>query len=251
MEGINNCVEHLDLDVIVSFSGALLGSAITAVVSFIILYRTLRSNRKENESNRVLQLKVLEYQIGKYWLSDLKGAILLLYEAMDINEYYTLAQMVGDSVSEQDFTNQMKRLCIRMNKAISALNICLVGHDDQEAKEFKAIYNSFKLDYHYAIMDIKWFRSFCESLKLDYTSEWIKERVEQYKTQRSNDEPGPNNGDRIWEDIKRRGYQIGLFKYEICKDTIDKLDDIILPKACESFIQHETDALNKKLSANG
>lgn len=79
------------------FWGSYIGSIVSAAVAFIILHLQRKDNRKENESNRILQLKILEHQQEMQWLNTFRkvcSEYVVAYSNNDIR--YVINTMVND-----------------------------------------------------------------------------------------------------------------------------------------------------------
>lgn len=78
-----------------------IGVIISSLLAFVILYKQLdenhkenevtrEQNRKENENNRKLQTDILNYQQEKVWLDDLRKASVDLLKAMNLVSFFNL-----------------------------------------------------------------------------------------------------------------------------------------------------------------
>ncbi len=98
----------------IGFFACYFGSIITAVISFVILYKTIIFNQKENERNRVLQNNLMLYQIGHDNLKSFKEASNLFCRTLNYNNLVEIVNLfILESKSpidriKQEFANTIE-----------------------------------------------------------------------------------------------------------------------------------------------
>lgn len=157
------------------FWGSYIGSIVSAAVAFIILHLQREDNSKENESNRKLQLKILEQQQEMQWLNTFRKVCIECissYSAgnirnivnkvkFDPSESFFLIKAVGDRMREANLKIKiiwkenknnliLNKIRIKHNLIVHVLNdmSCIIGYfirdeyasflyDFQESPEYK------------------------------------------------------------------------------------------------------------------
>lgn len=97
------------------FWGSYIGSIVSAAVAFIILDLQRKDNSKENESNRKLQLKILEHQQEMQWLNMFKQAYIEYIAAYSLNNIAEIVNKLKDVPNESYYL--IKTVVDRMENA--------------------------------------------------------------------------------------------------------------------------------------
>lgn len=97
------------------FWGSYIGSIVSAAVAFIILHLQREDNSKENESNRKLQLKILEQQQEMQWLNTFRQACIEYIAAYSLNNIAEIVNKLKDVPNESYYL--IKTVVDRMENA--------------------------------------------------------------------------------------------------------------------------------------
>lgn len=157
------------------FWGSYLGAIISAGVAFIILYIQRKDNEKANEANekqnelnrinneelnnlnRKLQIKVIEFQQKKEWLTELKSKCIDYYNAFDQNDIIDLCNLIIKN-NEESLINAKTLLdsfIDRNNKVNFALEFLFTKEKDKEEIELLSKLNKYNLFYKALIYDVQ------------------------------------------------------------------------------------------------
>ena len=77
-----------------TFWGTYIGILISSLIAFYVLYKQLEQNQKENNTNRQLQLAILEYQVRSQWLTELKIKLADYYKAFSLKDVRDLGDLI-------------------------------------------------------------------------------------------------------------------------------------------------------------
>lgn len=133
------------------FLGSYIGSIISATVAFIILFL----QRKDNEKNRILQLKILEQQQEMQWLNAFKQAYIEYIAAFSYNNVFLVINTAKTNPNEAFFL--IKPLIEKINRA-SLMIKCIGIRGEQNNLEMKL--ERFEMKYSEILDDVKYFVSF-------------------------------------------------------------------------------------------
>ncbi len=222
----------------VFFSGLLAAS-----VSFFILYKTIQTNNKENNKNRDLQIKAIEYQIETQWVNTLKNAIRDVYQAFNIlwlDEIYLLFKDTNDSnnfATSKIVIEKIKQICDRVNLASDEFRLTIIGKNDAEECKFISEFEELRSIYCDLIGDISALSQICFHNGTDdmLKSQFIQ-AIEDHKskcTQTSND------SHRLWVIAEKHSMKLKSQKAAIVKDLIDAYSPVFIYEWCKNVLQYE------------
>ena len=117
---VGNNVEWL------SFWGGYLGAIISSSISFIILAIQYKQNHNENETNRQLQINILNYQQETQWLNSLRKACADFIISIDTNELKEISYKLQSS--KEDVFLYTRIPCDRISKA--AVNLAMFSQSN-------------------------------------------------------------------------------------------------------------------------
>lgn len=115
------------------FWGSYIGSIVSAAVAFIILHLQRKDNSKENESNRKLQLKILEHQQEMQWLNTFRQVSAEYIIAYSYDNIRLIINIVRYNPEEAFFL--IKPLIERINKARILADVVKIGEKDSNLKD--------------------------------------------------------------------------------------------------------------------
>ncbi|MDE5550281.1 MAG: hypothetical protein K2I99_02845, partial [Bacteroidaceae bacterium] len=134
-----------------AFFGGYIGCLISTLVALFVLYRQLKQNHDENEKNRKLQIKVLEYQQQMQWLHSFREASAQYVQIYNANDLIAIANVLF--ANPQEAHNMLKPLFNRA--AISDTQFAYWRKDDNDTKELmEKITPKFKR-YNDVLLDIQ------------------------------------------------------------------------------------------------
>lgn len=217
-----------------SFWGGYIGSIISSAIALFILWKQLNQNHKENDENRKLQLKNIEYQQQSQWLNLLRSKLADYYSAFCFNDLTFLGDNIFKKENQSDIRNKIKVLLDRMTNANFSVGILFPESLDSEEKkmlsEIKKITEEFYAtlgDLDWYVHDVAYFNGNFESNKLLYikrTEKYMKEA--QYHL----------SHDRIWDIIKAHDYNIFDRHEEIVSNYFDLVLEVLNPNDVQKHI---------------
>lgn len=209
------------------------GSLLGALFPFIILYKTLIDNHKENEKERKAQVGTIKYQISKESLNDLKENIAAYYKAMNIFEMEMIALKPKEDISYS--RNVIWHIIKETEKAYRVLRFTLVDYTDYKENEYKVFLNQFHLAYNGLLSDFAWLIDGRSSL-YDY-----KEGI-------------TKNGNvsienlRIWKIIEDGNFDKETDGKLIMDELLNRVEYKAIFIKSEDFIKYENDKMNHELN---
>ena len=208
------------------------GSLLGALFSFIILYKTLIDNHKENEKERKVQVETIKYQVSKESLNDLKENITAYYKAMNVYEMEMIAIKSQEDISYS--LNVIWRINKETENAYQVLRLTLVDYTDPKENEYKDFLDKFHLAFNGFLSDFTWLIDGKCSLD-DYKKE-IKKfgniSVENL---------------RIWKIIEDRNLDKETDGKLIMDELLDRIEYKAIYIRSEDFIKYESDKMNREL----
>jgi len=208
------------------------GSLLGAIFPFIVLYKTLIDNHKENEKERKVQVGTIKYQVSKENLNDLKENIAAYYKAMNVYEMEMIAIKFQEDISYS--LNVIWRIIKETEMAYQVLRFTLVDYTDYNENEYKVFLNKFHLAYNGLLSDFAWLIDGKSSL-YDY-KEGIKK-----------------NGNvsienlRIWKIIEDGNLDKETDGKLIMDELLDRVEYKAIFIKSEDFIKYENDKMNREL----
>lgn len=208
------------------------GSLLGALFPFIILYKTLIDNHRENEKGRKAQVGTIKYQVSKGSLNDLKENITAYYKAMNVYEMEMIALRPKEDISNS--LNVIWRIIKETENAYRVLRLTLVDYTDTKENEYKVFLDKFHLAYTGLLSDFAWLIDGKCSL-YDYKEEIKK------------------NGNvsienlRIWKIIEDGNLDKGTDGKLIMDELLDGMEYKAFYERSEDFIKYENDKMNREL----
>lgn len=207
-------------------------SLLGALFPFIILYKTLIDNHKENEKGRNVQVGTIKYQVSKESLNNLKDNIISYYKAMNVYEIEMIALKPNEDISYS--VNVLWRIIKELENAYQVLRLTLVDYMDPKEKEYKKFLEKFHLAYNGLLSDFTWLIDGKCSL-YDY-----KEEV------KKNGNVSIENL-RIWKIIEDRNLSKETNSKLIMDELLDRIEYKSFYIRSEDFIKYENDKMNREL----
>lgn len=208
------------------------GSLLGALFPFIVLFKTLIDNHRENEKGRKVQVGTIQYQVSKESLNDLKENITAYYKAMNVYEMELIAIKPQEDISYS--LNVIWRIIKETENAYQILRLTLVDYTDPKENEYKAFIDKFHIAYKGLLSDFNWMIDGKCSLD-DYKEESIK------------------NGNvsienlRIWKIIEDRKFDKETDGKLIMDELLDRMEYKAIYIRSEDFIKYENNKMNREL----
>lgn len=208
------------------------GSLLGALFPFIVLYKTLIDNHKENEKERKAQVGTIKYQISKESLNDIKENITSYYKAMNDYEIEMIALKPQENILYS--LNVIWRIIKETEKAYQVLRLSLVDYTDSKESEYKDFLNKFHFAYNGLLSDFAWLID--GKCSLDDYKEEIKK-----------------NGNvsienlRIWKIIEDGNFDKETDGKLIMDELLDRIEYKAIYIRSEDFIKYENDKMNREL----
>lgn len=152
----------------IGFFACYFSSIVTAIISFVILYKTILFNQKENELNRALQNNLMLYQIGHDNLKSFKEASNIFCRALSYNNLVEIVNIfILDSKSpipriKQEFANvveaeRLSQFYIIAEPSKDFFN--LVQEQDKVISYYNTVLMDFEVIVSYLNLSIPYIKS--------------------------------------------------------------------------------------------
>ena len=214
-----------------SFWGPYLG----AIVPFLILYFTIRSNENENIKNRAAQSNYIKCQIDYSRLDNLNTRIAGYIGALN--------EMELDIISEKSkydpilSRNKVELILKQANQAYNLLDISLTFYKDEKSQEIKEHLNNFQDEYNEVLPELCYI---IKSYNPGNSKENLAKDIEQ----------NPSGRERILKVMKEKGLNINENKNDIMYELVNNLAIDDLEKELKNFIIYEKEKIDKQIKYN-
>ena len=146
-----------------TFWGTYIGILISSLIAFYVLYKQLEQNQKENNTNRQLQLAILEYQVRSQWLTELKIKLADYYKAFSLKDVRDLGDLIlidnpsSASIIKKQIHNNIKTIFERMEAADFLKGLMFPIHLDKKESELLLCYQEYTNELYSLLEDLDWF----------------------------------------------------------------------------------------------
>lgn len=237
------------------FFGSYFGCIISASVSFIILFRTIKSNEKENKSNRRLQVNVLSAELAQSRLNDIRNILSRLICAYE-NEDLVLVSSALERDS-QTILQIIKRISTNVRMDNTNLRLALNSMNDDISKAFLKEVDKFYYSFREMMIELVWMAEYNPSnLQFDewdneiqeVSSKQIEKDVIEYLNLRMEDNPETDKyaAAHIWNIFKKFNYAHDKF-HDIWCERILYLDISKFEETSIQYIRKELHFIRESL----
>lgn len=214
-----------------SFWGPYLG----AIVPFLILYFTIRSNENENNKNRAAQSNYIKCQIDYSRLDKLNTRIADYISALNEMELGIISEKSKyDPVLSR---NKVELILKQANQAYNLLDISLTFYKDEKSQEIKEQLNNFQQEYNEVLPDLCYI---IKSYNLGDPNKDLAKDIEQ----------NPSSNERILKVMKEKGLNINENRNDIMFELVNNLAIADLEKELKNFIIYEKEIIDKQMKYN-
>jgi hypothetical protein len=211
-----------------SFWGGYIGSVISSAIALYILWKQLNQNHKENEDNRKLQLKNIEYQQKTQWLNLLRSKLADCYSAFSFNDLNFLVDAILKKENKSDIRNEIKVLLDRMNN--DYFSVAILFPENMDSDENRLLYEIKKIteEFYAMVSDLDWYVHDVAYLPggFELNESIYKERTDIYILTANKYNLSHN---RIWDIIKENDYNIFDKHEEIVSNYVDLVFEVLNP----------------------
>lgn len=234
-----------------NFWGTYIGTVLSTMVAFYVLYKQMEQNHTENRNNRELQISILEYQIKSQWLTELKSKMADVYNAFSQNDL----TMLGDSYGFYDkipyIVKEIKRISDKMKDADFAKGLLFPKDIDRNESKFLARLHGYEEEFNALLKDLNWLAHLNGNDKFRTDSNFRNEIIQNYKARARQF----NNikSRRAWELIDSGATKISIStiaKLRI-KEGIENISPDEIMFVISKLIDYEQEKINKILNING
>ncbi len=227
-----------------SFWSVYLGALIGATVPFIILYKTIKNNKAENNENRKLQLNTIAYQTQMQWINTLKNAIQQITEAFSIlwlDEIYLICKETNDSNSYNNYhliLEKLKQISDRVNRATDNLRLTIIGKNDNTEVELANRFELLRERFCDLISDLSALTliSFHNGTD-DYLMDQFEKALDEHKSKCTTIE---EDSHRLWSIAAKHQNLLKKNRTVIVEDLIKCYHSKFIYDWCKQFIEYET-----------
>ena len=218
-----------------NFFAVYFGSVITALVSFVVLHRTIKNNHKENENNRKLQTAILKYQVNKDKINNTKELFARYIYSLDYFGIKSLAKTFDNN--KRVYFGSIRQLMENTSIAFQMLDFELADFKDPKEKHYKDSINTFRFRYNDLLMDLLWMlQPYNLKGTDDENREAYIERLNECQAQTTDTE---NDINRIWNIIPKYDYKVKENCHKIINDCINGFDFKSIETIANDFFEYE------------
>lgn len=234
-----------------NFWGTYIGTVLSTMVAFYVLYKQMEQNHTENRNNRELQISILEYQIKSQWLTELKSKMADVYNAFSQNDL----TMLGDSYGFYDkipyIVKEIKRISDKMKDADFAKGLLFPKDIDRNESKFLARLHGYEEEFNALLEDLNWLARLSDNDKFRTDSNFRNELIQHYKERARQF----NNikSRRAWELIDFGATKISIITIANLriKEGIENISPDEIMFVISKLIDYEQEKINKILNING
>lgn len=234
-----------------SFWGGYIGSVISSAIALFILWKQLNQNHQENDENRKLQLKNIEYQQKSQWLNLLRSKLADYYSAFCFNDLALLSNKIKTKKNKSDIRNEIKVMVDRVANTDFSVKILFPINTDSDEKKMLLELDKFTVEFNVTLCDLLWYVHDVAYLSggFDFNESIYKERTDKYMIDATKYDL---SHDRIWDIIKANDYNIFDKHEEIVSKYVDLVLEVLNPINVQehivNLIDYEQNKINKILS---
>lgn len=234
-----------------NFWGTYIGTVLSTMVAFYVLYKQMEQNHTENRNNRELQISILEYQIKSQWLTELKSKMADVYNAFSQNDLTMLGDSYGNYGNNQYIIKEIKRISDKMKDADFAKGLLFPKDIDRNESKFLARLHGYEEEFNALLKDLNWLAHLNGNDKFRTDSNFRNEIIQNYKERARQF----NNikSRRAWELIDFGATKISIItiaKLRI-QEGIENISPDEIMFVISKLIDYEQEKINKILNING
>ena len=234
-----------------NFWGTYIGTVLSTMVAFYVLYKQMEQNHTENRNNRELQISILEYQIKSQWLTELKSKMVDVYNAFSQNDLTMLGDSYGNYGNNQYIIKEIKRISDKMKDADFAKGLLFPKDIDRNESKFLARLHGYEEEFNALLEDLNWLAHLNGNDKFRTDSNFRNEIIQNYKERAKQF----NNikSRRAWELIDFGATKISIITIANLriKEGIENISPDEIMFVTSKLIDYEQEKINKILNING
>lgn len=234
-----------------NFWGTYIGTVLSTMVAFYVLYKQMEQNHTENRNNRELQISILEYQIKSQWLTELKSKMADVYNAFSQNDLTMLGDSYGNYGNNQYIIKEIKRISDKMKDADFAKGLLFPKDIDRNESKFLARLHGYEEEFNALLEDLNWLAILNGNDKFRTDSNFRNEIIQNYKERARQF----NNikSRRVWELIDSGATKISISTIANLriKEGIENISPDEIMFVISKLIDYEQEKINKILNING
>lgn len=234
-----------------NFWGTYIGTVLSTMVAFYVLYKQMEQNHTENRNNRELQISILEYQIKSQWLTELKSKMVDVYNAFSQNDLTMLGDSYGNYGNNQYIIKEIKRISDKMKDADFAKGLLFSKNIDRNESKFLARLHGYEEEFNALLEDLNWLAHLNGNDKFRTDSNFRNEIIQNYKKRAKQF----NNikSRRAWELIDFGATKISIITIANLriKEGIENISPDEIMFVTSKLIDYEQEKINKILNING
>ena len=217
-------------------------SYIGSIIPFVILFFTLRDNHQENEKNRNLQVRTIEYQVEKDGLTVAKQAIIGYIQSLHIYELGFIPHYPKQYVN--DTLLKLKQISESAVFSFEQMDFALADFNDDKDVEYRSYFVKINLEYQALIKDFAWILDFYlpQNAHLD-----VINKLKEYKELNTKVPVYFDDKKRVWNFIQDDNYDIINNGSELMEKLLDSFDFRSIKEKTREFIKYERSKIKNNL----
>gem|GEM_PF-4415451 len=209
-------------------------SYICSIIPFVILFFTIRDNHQENERNRNLQVRNIEYQIAKGNLVTARQSIISYIQSLHLYELGFIPHYPKECVN--DTLLKIRKISEDAISSYEQLEFSLVDYKSEADIEYKTFLEKFDLEFRALIKDIAWV---LDSYLPKNTNVSLNERIKSYQEAEIKEPFYYDEKKRVWYLLEKGNYDVKSNGSKLMDDLLDAFDFSSIRKETKKFITNE------------
>ena len=217
-------------------------SYISSIVPFVILFFTIRDNHQENERNRNLQVRTIDYQIAKGNLVAARQSIINYIQSLHLYELGFIPHYPKEYVN--DSLLKLKKISEDAVSSYEQLEFSLVDYNNEADIEYKVFLEKFDLEFQALIKDLAWVLDLYLPKNANVST---SERIKSYREAEMNTTFYYDEKKRVWSLLEQGKYDVNTNCCKLMDDLLDAFDFISIRKETKKFITNEQKRIEESL----
>lgn len=217
-------------------------SYISSIIPFVILFFTIRDNHQENERNRNIQVRTIEYQIAKGNLVTVRQSIINYIQSLHLYELGFIPHYPKEYVN--DSLLKLKKIGEDVVSTYEQMEFSLVDYNNEADIEYKAFLEKFNLEFSALIKDLAWV---LDSYLPKNTNVSTSERIKSYREANRKEHFYYDEKKRVWSLLEQGKYDVKTNSSKLMDDLLDAFDFSSIRKETKKFITNEQKRIEDSL----
>ncbi len=200
----------------------------------MILFYTIKDNHRENERNRNLQVRTIDYQVAKGNLVAAKQSIINYIQSLHIYELgfipYYPKQYVNDTILK------LKKISEDAIFSYEQLEFSLVDFKGEADIKYKVFLEKYNMEFRALIKDLAWVLDLYLPNNINVNA---NDSIMSYREAEIKESFYYNENKRVWHLLENGKYDVVNNGSELMNDLLDIFDFNSIRNKTKEFIRNE------------